>query len=302
MPVVKEKRKAFQRSALLAVALAIAAFIYLRPLSVLYAARDVYLRAIGMRSGFVQVGAHRIHYFEGGEGPPLVMVHGIASRAADGALLYRDLTRNHRVLALDLLGFGESDKPLDAEYSVPMQAEVVRGFMDALHVRDADLIGVSMGGWIALQTAADHPERIRRLVLVSSAGLAFETTLTEHSFSPRTMDELCASFALQTDNASRIPEFVLRDFLRRKSSEVVVRRSMAWMLTQRQTLDGKLGGVRMPVLLVWGTNDRIVPYALAARMREEMPQAQLVTLHGCGHLAIVECRDRALPAIAGFLR
>ena len=301
MPIVREGRKTFQRSVLLAVALATAAFVYLRPLTVLNAARDAYLYAIGMRGGFVRVGGHRIHYFEGGEGPPLVMVHGIASRAADGALLYRDLMRTHRVLALDLLGFGQSDKPLDAEYSVPMQAAIVRGFLDAMHVREADLMGVSMGGWIALQTAADHPERVRRLVLVSSAGLAFKTTLTERSFSPRTMDELRASFALQTDNASRIPEFVLRDFLRRRSSEVIVRRSMAWMLTERRTLEGKLGRVRMPVLLVWGTKDRIVPYALAAKMQREMPQAQLVTLDGCGHLGIVECRDRALPAIVRFL-
>ena len=78
MPIVREGRKTFQRSVLLAVALATAAFVYLRPLTVLNAARDAYLYAIGMRGGFVRVGGHRIHYFEGGEGPPLVMVHGIA--------------------------------------------------------------------------------------------------------------------------------------------------------------------------------------------------------------------------------
>ena len=278
------------------------AFVYFRPLTVMSVARAVYLRAIGMRSAFTTVDGRRIHYYEGGEGPPLVMVHGIASRAADGALLYRQLMRARHVIALDLLGFGESDKPAGAEYSVPMQAELVRGFMDSVHVRDADVMGVSMGGWIALQFAAEHPERVRKLVLVSSAGLPFRSTLTERSFSPRTMAELRASFAMQTDNASKIPEFVMRDFLRRTSSkEFVVRRSMQSMLTQRHTLEGKLGRVRMPVLLVWGTNDRIVPYALAARMQQEMPQAQLVTLHGCGHLGIVECRDRALPAIVQFL-
>ncbi|HEX6096008.1 MAG TPA: alpha/beta fold hydrolase [Thermoanaerobaculia bacterium] len=295
-------RKRSSRLLLAVLLLAAALFVYLRPLTIAFAARDTYLYAIGMRGSFVQVGRHRIHYFSGGEGPPLVMVHGVASRAADAALVYGPLMRHRRIYALDLLGYGESDKPADFPYSVPAQAEVVRGFMDAVGVREADVMGVSMGGWIALKAAADHPERVRKLVLVSSAGLAFPTTLTEASFSPRTLEELRRSFALQTDNASKIPTFVLRDFIRRSSSkEFIVRRSMASMLTLRDTLDRKLQRVRMPVLLVWGTNDRIVPFSLAARMQQEMPQAELVSLQGCGHLAIVECRARALPAIVEFL-
>ena len=285
-----------------ALLLAAAAFAWLRPLTVLYAARDAYLYAIGMRGAVVRVAGHRIHYFSGGDGPPLIVVHGVASRAADGALIYRELMRTRRVYALDLLGYGESDKPSDSDYSVPTQAAIVRGFMDAVGVREADVMGVSMGGWIALKVAADHPERVRRLVLVSSAGLSFPTTLTEASFSPATMDELRASLALQTDNASKIPAFVLRDLLRRSSSKrFIVRRSMASMLALRDTLDGKLRRVTMPVLLVWGTNDRIVPFSLAAKMQKEMPQAELVALEGCGHLGIVECRSRAIPAITRFL-
>ena len=298
-----KRRKAFQRTVLCAVAAAVAAFVYLRPLSVLYAARAVYLAAIGMRSGFVRVGGHRIHYYSGGEGPPLVMVHGVASRAADMALIDRELMKTRRVYALDLLGYGESDKPEDSDYSVPTEAEVVRGFMDAMGVRNADVMGISMGGWVALKMAADHPERVRRLVLVASGGLQFPTTLTETTFSPTTMDELRASFALQSDNLSKVPAFVLRDFLRRSPSKAwIVRRSMASMLTLRDVLDGKLQRVTMPVLLVWGTRDRIVPYSVAGMMKKEMPQAELVTLEGCGHLAIVECRDRAVPAIVKFLR
>jgi pimeloyl-ACP methyl ester carboxylesterase len=273
---------------------------YLRPLTVFFAARDLYVRAIGMHGDFVQVGGHRIHYYVGGDGPPLVVVHGVASRAADGALIYRALMPRHRIYALDLLGYGDSDQPRDADYSVPMQAGVVRGFMDAMQLRSADLLGISMGGWVALKVAADQPERVRRLVLVSSAGVAFRTSLHERSFSADSLDELRASIALQTDR--KVPEFILRDLLRQARKKAwVVRRSMAAMLTRHDTLDGKLQRVRMPVLLVWGTNDRIVPISVAAAMQRELPQARLVRLEGCGHLAIVECRDRALPPIAEFL-
>ena len=282
--------------------LAALVFIDLRPLTVVFAARDLYLFLIGMRGADVRVGPHRIHYLAGGEGPPLVIVHGVASRADDGAPIYRALMRRHRVYALDLLGYGDSDKPRDSDYSITTQTDVVRGFMDALHIRQADVMGVSMGGWITLKLAAEHPERVRKLILVASAGLEFPTTLGETAFSPTNLDELRVTLALQTDQAARIPTFVLRDLLRRSKEKAwIVKRSMASMLTLHDALDHKLQRVTMPVLLVWGTADRIVPYFVAAKMKHEMPHAELVTLQGCGHLAIIECRAEALPAIERFL-
>ena len=281
---------------------ALALFVYFRPLTVYALGRGLYLRAIGMQSRSVQVGRHRIHYYTAGEGPPLVMVHGVASRAADGALLYRALTRHHRVYAPDLLGYGDSDQPRDSDYSVATQTEMIRGFLDAVGLRETDLMGVSLGGWIALKLAAEHPERVRRLVLVSSAGVGFATSMRETSFSPSNLAELRASLDRQTDRAHLIPEFVLRDVLRHSKAKAwIVRRSMKSALSGRDLLDGKLHRVRMPVLLIWGTNDRIIPFAVAAKMQREIPHAQLVPLEGCGHLAIVECRREALPAIVRFL-
>lgn len=276
--------------------------IYLRPLTVYVAARAVYLFAIGVRGHHVQVGPHRIHYLKVGEGPPLLLVHGVAMRAADLAPLFRTLSRQHTVYAPDLLGYGDSDKPRNADYSVTLQTNVVRGFLDAMKLEQPDVMGVSMGGWIAMKLAAENPERIKRLVLVSSAGFTFKTSLNELSFSARTLPELRASLSMQTDRAGAIPEFILRDILREsKKKSWVVRASMRSMLTQGEVLDGKLQRVRMPVLLVWGTADRIVPFPVAARMQRELPQARLVALDGCGHLAIIECRGRALPPIVEFL-
>ncbi len=288
---------------LLAIVLAFAVAVYACALSVYTAGRDLYLLAIGMRHGEVRVGGHRIHYLTGGDGPPLVVVHGVASRAADAAPLYRRLMQQHRVYALDLLGYGESDKPRNASYSVAQQSDIVRGFMEAVSVAEADVIGISLGGWIALKVAAEHPERVRRLVLVSSAGLQFPTTLRETSFSAANLDELRASLTLQTDNAKYAPGFVLRDFLRHSKERAwIVRRSMREALSGRDLLDRKLQKVRMPVLLVWGTNDRIIPFTVAASMQRELPHAKLIALRGCGHLAIVECREEALPRILEFLR
>ncbi len=278
-------------------------FAYLRPLTLFFAARRVYVAAIGMKSNFVQVGTHRIHYWVAGEGSPLVLVHGVAMRAEDWAPLVRALAKRHRVYAPDLLGYGESDQPRDSDYSVAVQADVVRRFMDTMRLQKADVAGVSMGGWVALKVAAEHPERVQRLVLLSSAGLGFESQLTENTFSATTIDEQRRSFTLQSDLAPKLPDFILRDFIRHSKMKAwIVRASMRSMLTRGDLLmDRKLQRVRMPVLIVAGTNDRIVPFDVAVRLKKEMPHAQLFPLDGCGHLAAFECRSATLRAVLGFL-
>jgi pimeloyl-ACP methyl ester carboxylesterase len=102
----------------------------------------------------------------------------------------------------------------------------------------------------------------------------------------------------------KLPTFIVRDFLRvSKKKRPVVRASMRSMLTHGELLmDRKLERVRMPVLIVHGTRDRIVPYAVALRMKKEMPHATLVTLPGCGHLAVFECRRPTMRALLRFLR
>ncbi|PYQ27111.1 MAG: alpha/beta hydrolase [Acidobacteria bacterium] len=283
---------------------ALLALIYFRPLTLFFAARRVYLALIGMKSEFVQVGSHRIHYWVGGEGPPLVLVHGVAMRAEDWAPLLRTLAKTHRVYAPDLLGYGDSDQPRGSDYSVATQSDIVRGFIDAMHLQQPDVAGISMGGWIAMKFASEHPERVKRLVLLSSAGLAYESTLTESSFSATTIAEQRASFALQSDLAPRLPDFILRDVIRHSKTKAwIVRASMRSMLTRADLpLDGKLQRVHMPVLIVAGTKDRIVPFDVAKRLHRELPQSQLVPLTGCGHLGAFECRRETIRAVTAFLR
>lgn len=224
-------------------------------------------------------------------------------RAEDWAPLFRALKQRHRIYAPDLLGYGESAQPRDGDYSIAAQAELVRGFLDAMKLEQPDVAGVSMGGWIALKLTADHPERVKRLMLISSAGLAFPSTLTETSFSATTIEEQRRNFRLQSDLAPRFPDFILRDFLRHSRKKAwIVRASMRSMLERHDLLmDGKLQRVRMPVLIVAGTADRIVPFDVALRFKREMPHATLVPLPGCSHLAMMECRAATLRAMNAFI-
>jgi pimeloyl-ACP methyl ester carboxylesterase len=296
--------KKFARRFLLPFALAFVATLlafYVRPLAVFGVIRSVLLRLQGFHSRYVQTGAWSIHYVEGGDGPPLVIIHGLSSRGEDFSPLLPSLARAHHVYAIDLLGFGRSDRP-DVDYSVALQATVLRQFLDAVKVGKSDLVGVSMGGWTALKLAAEHPERVRRLVLIDSAGFRFMTTLDETSFSPTTSAQLHTLLELQAAKPIRMPGFIARDFLRRaKENSWITRRMMRSMLSAADAMDGKVARVTMPLLIVWGTADRLTPYPLAIRMKREMPQAEIVPLDGCGHIAILECRDRVLPQVESFL-
>jgi pimeloyl-ACP methyl ester carboxylesterase len=287
---------------LIAAVMALVAVAWLRPMLLLSAVRQAKLWRMGVEEDVVRVGRYRIRYLTVGEGPPLVLVPGLAMRAEDWSPLLSDLATGNRVYALDLLGYGDSDRPVDAEYSVREQAEILRGFLDATSLRAPTVLGVSMGGWIALHLAAEHPQYVGRLVLVSSSGFDFPTEIEEGTFAPDTVEELRTMVAMQTNRPFDVPDFIVRDLLRQANDMAwVIRRATKSILTRRDILEGRLANVRMPVLLVTGTADRIVPHEVALRMQREMPHAQLVLLEGCGHQAILSCRAEALPAIHRFL-
>ena len=149
----------------LAVVAALAGYGYVRPVSVLEATGELWLRLSGVRSSYVQAGRYRLRVLEKGSGPPLVLVHGLGSSAmVDWGRLIAPLGRRYHVYALDLPGFGRSERPKDADYSIPMQVEAVRSFMAAAGVSRARVAGISMGGWIVARLAGEHPELVERLV------------------------------------------------------------------------------------------------------------------------------------------
>ncbi len=142
-----------------------------------------------VRSEYVEAGGYRIHYFEatpadGAVGIPLLLVHGLGSRAEDWSGMIPTLAaEGFHVYALDLLGYGRSARP-DVAYSISLEESVVVEFMNAVGLQRADVDGWSMGGWIAAKLALDHPEMVDRLVLDDSAGLTYQIGFARDAFSP----------------------------------------------------------------------------------------------------------------------
>lgn len=294
---------------LLVLVAALVSIALLRPLALLWYGTQLRLLLAGIHSETTHielpgVGRVRIHYYAGGSGTPLVLVHGLGGRAEDWANLMPQLVHDHhRVYALDLPGYGRSDWPTNATYSIREESNAVEAFMDNRHLARTDLGGWSMGGWIAMRVALDQPQRIPRLMIFDSAGIRFNLTWDPAIFEPntpqklRTMDNL-----LLPRGAPHIPAFIEHAIFRFvRLHGWVVRRNMDSMLTGKALLDGKLGALKMPMLIVWGKEDHLIPVSVGEQIHHDVPQSELEIFDGCGHLAAGECAAQIGPVVKGFL-
>ena len=257
-----------------ALALCLGVVCYWRPLWVIDQSIRAWLRLHGVRSQYIHIGFFRVHYLAGGRGLPLVLVHGLEGSAENWFRLMPPLLRNgYRVYALDLLGFGRSDRP-DVNYSISRQAEILAQFFDSQGLARADLGGWSMGGWVALQFALAHPERVRRIFLADSAGITFDIPFESTLFYPQTVEQARELLALLTPLGYCTPRFVARDIVRHVSTRTgIAQRCMQSMMAGEDLLDGRLAGIRVPVLIVWGKQDAIIPLHCGAEMHHQFAVA-----------------------------
>jgi pimeloyl-ACP methyl ester carboxylesterase len=263
------------------------------------------LRLAGVESHQVLIDGHRIHYYVRGpvDGEPIVLVHGLGGRSEDFANLAPHLEKAcYRIYTPDLLGFGQSEEPRNASYSIEDQAQLVVEFFDAVGLKQVDLAGWSMGGWIAQKVAVDHPERVNRLILMDSAGLNMPPEFDSRLFTPTTPAELERLGAMLMPHPPAVPRFVALDMLRVSANYAwVTKRALASMLTAKDAMDDDLPSLRMPVLILWGELDRITPLREAWAMHSLIPHSRLVVASGCGHSAPSSCTDRFGPAMIQFL-
>jgi pimeloyl-ACP methyl ester carboxylesterase len=292
----------------LAVALALLGGIVflLRPMSFFDAIIYLHEDFSGITSRDVRVEGIRVHYLVEGpaNGPVVVLVHGLGGSAED----WRNLTpylvsAGFRVYRPDLPGYGRSQRPQDFSYSVRAEAKVVVEFLDALGLKQVDLGGWSMGGWIVQLIAAEHADRVKRLMLFDSAGLDVTPNWNTNLFMPRSAAELDELDALLMPHPPQVPAYVVRDILRNSRRHAwVIKRALDTMLTAADVTDKLLPELKMPVLVEWGGVDRITPVVEAETIHRLIPQSRLDVIAGCGHLAPLECAAPIGPNVVGFLK
>jgi len=299
---------ALRVAALLVVVLVAAGLIFYRyPLWVADQQIRFRLWRAGVKSEYVEAGGYRLHYFEAGpksgDGTPLVLVHGLGARGEDWAAMIPALAaQGFHVYVPDLLGYGRSPKP-DVDYSISLEEQAVVQFMQAMHVARADVGGWSMGGWVAMKLALDHPEMVDRLVVYDSAGVYFPAAWERGLFTPADVIGLKKLIAMLTPKPRPLPEFAAEAALRKLEGNAwVVQRSMSAMTNGRDLLDFRLRGISQPMLIVWGAQDELIPLSVAETIHKSVPQSVLNVVEGCGHLAPVECAPPVIEGTVEFLK
>jgi pimeloyl-ACP methyl ester carboxylesterase len=262
----------------------------------------------GVRSEYVEAGGYRLHYFEapstdGVSGTPLLLVHGLGARGEDWAKMIPALAaQGFHVYAPDLLGYGRSQKP-DVTYSIAMEEDVVVKFMQAMHLARADVGGWSMGGWISMKLALDHPELVERLVVYDSAGVYFPATFGPELFVPADQAGITHLMKMLSPQPRPMPGFVSQAVLRRIAANGwVVTRSMEAMTNGHDLLDFRLHDLKQPTLVVWGSHDDLIPLATGKRIHDLIPNSSLLVIDGCGHLAPAECWRPVVKGTVDFLK
>lgn len=277
--------------------------VWLRPLAVLDAFTHARLAYEGFHNESTVIRGQRIHYYEGGSGRPILLIHGLGSRAEDWANLMPQLKRaGFHVYAIDLLGYGSSARPEAASYSIPEEAGYVEDFLQDRRLGHVSVAGWSMGGWVAMRVALDQPQRIDRLVLCDAAGIRFMPDFQITDFEPTTIASVQRLYRLLMPRPTPIPDFLARAMVR-KFQEInwVVDRSARSMFRGDDLVDGKLAGLHMPTLILWGKQDHLIPLGTGISLHQQISQSSLEIYDGCGHLAPGQCASRIGPRLIDFL-
>lgn len=264
------------------------------------------------KSRHLAVNGLKTHYLEAGSGPPLVLVHGGGAGAdarGNWSACIDPLARRHRVLAVDMVGFGDTEKPDPArfEYSQDARNRHLVGFLEALSLEPALLVGNSMGGCTALGVAMEWPERVRGLVLMGSAGLNAELSpaiRTILSYQP-TMDNMRAIIETLTGDGFEIDEDLVRyryELTQQPGAMVAYGATMKWIAEQGGLFypEEAIARVQTPALIVNGRDDVVVPKELAWRFHELLDHSWLHLIPHCGHWAMIEHRDEFVGLVEWF--
>lgn len=263
-----------------------------------------------------QVEPVRLHYQRmGWPGPsPVVLLHGLGLSTFTWRKIVPALAEHREVVALDLLGFGRSDKPQPADYSVTGQAEVVLRFLEALDLAAVTLVGHSLGGAVALALAVQRPERVARLILIGSAAYPqkepFFVRWPRLPFAPlvaRCAPRLFCAWGLRyaVHDPRRIDRAALQTYAAvlgaRAGAEAYSATVRALRAEPLDPLCRRFSEIRCPTLILHGENDRVVPRSVPERLAAELPQAHLHFLPWTGHLPQEEQPQAVLEHLWRFL-
>lgn len=262
-------------------------------------------------AAFVDLQDTRVRYLDRGTGPAVVMLHGFASALENWAPVIPALEKRHRVLALDLKGFGWTDRP-PGDYSPQAQADLVLALMDARGIKKAAIVAHSWGSSVALALALKAPDRVTRLALYDA--WVYEEQLPpffhwartdgvgESLFSMFYKERADERIALAFYDKRYVTEEFIESVERALDRPGTTAAALAAVRGQRYaSYQREYRTVRQPTLLLWGRDDIVTPVTFGERLSRDLPGARLVVYPRCGHFPMIEAKDASNRELVQFL-
>lgn len=262
----------------------------------------------------------RLAVEETGKGEPVLFIHGLGTSSYTWRHIVPSLSATHRVITIDLKGFGSSDKPIDDKYSIFDQAEIVKAFIEQEDLRNLTIAGHSFGGGVtlalALKLADEKSKRVKRLILVDS--IAYRQPLPFFFQLLKTpgiaeMGMRLVPPEVQTANAlahafhegKRVPADAVLHYaqpLHTPAGRHALTQTISKIMPDNiEDFTLRYRSIRLPALLIWCDRDTIVPLALGSRLYRDLPKAELHVIRNCGHLPQEEKPQETVDAIKEFL-
>jgi pimeloyl-ACP methyl ester carboxylesterase len=268
-------------------------------------------------SQFIEIDGMQVHYKDEGKGFPIVLIHGTASSLHTWDAWTTELIKTNRVIRMDLPAFGITGPNATADYSIQAYTRFLHTFLNKIQVDSFYLSGNSLGGNIAWNYTAEHPEQIKKLILVDASGLltnkpqpaifkmaktpvlnSLFLSVTPKFFIKKNMKEVYADETKITDElVTRYHKMALRQGNRQA---FIDRAKIDFRLDSKTNLE-KLKSIQTPTLLIWGAQDNWIPLNNGKRMDSMMQNSKLVILENSGHVPMEENPEESLEALIDFL-
>ncbi len=265
-----------------------------------------------MNEFFTEIWGHRIRYIkskDGGNVNAVLFIHGLGSAADRWMDLPEAMSFYLSAYALDLVGFGKSDKPKSLNYNIPEFVEFLREFIqkELIKYNEIILVGHSLGGYIACEFVIKYPTLVRKLVLVDSSGMLDEPTpiLAEYlavAMNP-SYDKVMSVFRKMLGNPLFVSPLVAEIFINNISNEAAKNAFTVTLENSANTQIGpeRLRTIKIPTLIIWGAEDRVIPVEHAEIFRKNIVGSKLVKIEGAGHAPFVEKPSSVFDLIRRFL-
>ena len=289
----------------LLVALAALVMLYGFPGKVVALTQSVAASSAGFEKKSITIDGYDVSYYEGGQGDPVVLLHGMADEKNTFVVAAGALTGKHRVILPDLQGHGENARDPSRDYSIRSHADFLDKFVEKLGLDSFSLGGNSMGGHVSEAYTLEHPEKVKKLILVNAPGLDLDEHVVYGGFGEKmqTREDFNAVMDRVVYTRPFMPGPVVDHMIKEtnKNFDFINGLAVAVKAGEDFDLKDRISEIKAPTLIIWGKHDKVVPFNVAEAYDEMIADSKMVVLENASHSPQIDQPAEVGNAMAAFL-